>query len=47
VNHIAGDDRPEKTRASFGANYGRLAALKQRYDPTNLFRLNPNVKPEA
>jgi FAD/FMN-containing dehydrogenase len=45
VNHIAGDDKPEKIRASFGANYERLVALKQLYDPTNLFRLNPNVKP--
>ena len=45
VNHIAGDDKPEKIRASFGANYERLVALKQQYDPTNLFRLNPNVKP--
>jgi FAD/FMN-containing dehydrogenase len=45
VNHLAGDDKPEKIRASFGANYERLVALKQQYDPTNLFRLNPNVKP--
>ena len=45
LNHLAGDDKPEKIRASFGANYERLVALKQQYDPTNLFRLNPNVKP--
>jgi FAD/FMN-containing dehydrogenase len=45
VNHIAGDDKPEKIRASFGENYERLVALKTKYDPTNLFRLNPNVKP--
>jgi FAD/FMN-containing dehydrogenase len=45
LNHLAGDDQPEKVRASFGANYERLVALKQQYDPTNLFRLNPNVKP--
>ena len=45
MNHLAGDDKPEKIRASFGANYERLVALKQQYDPTNLFRLNPNVKP--
>jgi FAD/FMN-containing dehydrogenase len=47
VNHIAGDDKPQKIRSSFGANYERLVALKQQYDPTNMFRLNPNVKPEA
>jgi FAD/FMN-containing dehydrogenase len=45
VNHIAGDDRPEKIRASFGENYDKLVALKKKYDPTNLFRLNPNIKP--
>jgi FAD/FMN-containing dehydrogenase len=47
VNHIAGDDQPQKIRSSFGANYERLVALKQQYDPTNMFRLNPNVTPEA
>ena len=33
VNHLAGDDRPEKVRASFGDNYDRLLALKRQYDP--------------
>jgi hypothetical protein len=31
----------------FGAKVGRLRALKDRYDPTNLFRLNQNIKPSA
>jgi FAD/FMN-containing dehydrogenase len=47
VNHIAGDDRPERVRASYGQNYERLVALKNKYDPTNLFHLNPNVRPEV
>jgi FAD/FMN-containing dehydrogenase len=35
-------------RASFGdANYGRLVALKTEYDPTNLFRVNGNIRPSA
>jgi FAD/FMN-containing dehydrogenase len=32
-------------RASFGDNYGRLRKLKAVYDPTNLFRVNPNIEP--
>ena len=45
VNHIAADDKPERVRASYGPNYDRLAALKKKYDPTNMFRLNPNIRP--
>jgi FAD/FMN-containing dehydrogenase len=32
-------------RASFGPHYARLLALKRRYDPSNLFRLNQNIDP--
>jgi FAD/FMN-containing dehydrogenase len=45
INHIAADDRPEKVRASYGANYERLVTLKRKYDPENLFRLNANIRP--
>jgi len=41
------DDTVEKTWGNFGANYPRLVALKNKYDPTNLFRLNANIKPDA
>jgi FAD/FMN-containing dehydrogenase len=34
-------------RAAYGKNYERLAAIKNMYDPTNLFRLNQNIKPTA
>jgi hypothetical protein len=39
------DDR--RLRATYGNNYPRLVQLKNRYDPTNLFRLNANIKPTA
>jgi FAD/FMN-containing dehydrogenase len=42
--HEEGD---EGIRATFGARYQRLAALKNKYDPTNLFRLNQNIKPQV
>jgi FAD/FMN-containing dehydrogenase len=45
LNHLSEDDRPEKVRASYGQNYGRLRELKGIYDPTNLFRLNANIVP--
>jgi FAD/FMN-containing dehydrogenase len=32
-------------REAFGENYERLVTLKNKYDPTNLFRLNQNIKP--
>jgi FAD/FMN-containing dehydrogenase len=32
-------------RDAYGENYERLVALKNEYDPTNLFRMNQNIKP--
>ncbi len=45
INHVAADDPPEKVPASYGSNLNRLRQLKAQYDPTNLFRLNPNITP--
>jgi FAD/FMN-containing dehydrogenase len=47
VNELAQDDTDHRVRATYGANYTRLAALKKQYDPTNLFHLNANIKPSA
>jgi FAD/FMN-containing dehydrogenase len=45
INHMMGDDRPERVRASYGENYARLRELKAVYDPMNLFRVNANIVP--
>jgi FAD/FMN-containing dehydrogenase len=34
-----------RIKASYGDNHARLAAVKETYDPTNLFRVNQNIKP--
>ena len=44
--NFLGDEREERVRAAYGAReYERLVALKNKYDPTNFFRLNQNIKP--
>jgi len=40
------EDETDRVSSAYGANYARLAALKSKYDPDNLFRLNQNVKPQ-
>jgi hypothetical protein len=46
VNFMPGDEE-DRVEAAYSGNYRRLAELKQRYDPMNLFRMNQNVRPTA
>jgi hypothetical protein len=40
------NEGPDRVRAAYpGATWGRLVAIKRRYDPGNLFRLNQNIPP--
>jgi FAD/FMN-containing dehydrogenase len=41
------DEREQQVRDAYGANLERLARLKRRYDPDNVFRLNHNIAPAA
>ena len=46
VNYIGAGEAPDRVRAAFGADkYERLVALKRKYDPTNVFRINQNIVP--
>ncbi len=46
VNFMS-EDESERVTGAYGSNYQRLAALKSKYDPGNLFRLNQNIPPST
>jgi FAD/FMN-containing dehydrogenase len=47
LNYFSDDDADSAVRGAYGPNYDRLAQLKRRYDPDNVFRLNHNIEPAA
>jgi FAD/FMN-containing dehydrogenase len=40
-----GDEGEDRVKKTYGDNYERLVAIKNKYDPGNLFRVNQNIKP--
>ena len=46
INFMTADET-ERVTAAFGAGYDRLAEVKRKYDPDNLFRMNQNISPQA
>src|SRR5262249_8875308 len=44
VNQL-GDTSDQLVRLAYGPNYARLVEIKKKYDPTNVLRLNQNIKP--
>ena len=46
LNYIM-DEGEQAVHDSFGRHYGRMVALKEKYDPTNFFRMNQNIKPNG
>ena len=44
-NFMMDDEGEARVKAAFGDNYDRLAVVKKKYDPANLFRVNHNIRP--
>jgi FAD/FMN-containing dehydrogenase len=47
LNYTSDQENPERVRSTYGSKYDRLVALKDKYDPDNVFCLNPNIKPSG
>jgi hypothetical protein len=47
VNFLTEEEGDERIHAAYGENYGRLVAVKSKWDPDNLCRMNKNIAPEG
>jgi FAD/FMN-containing dehydrogenase len=47
VNYLGDDEPGDPTAAAYGPNYRRLQDLKTKYDPSNFFHLNQNIRPSV
>jgi FAD/FMN-containing dehydrogenase len=47
INFLTEDDGPERTAAALGSRVGRLAQVKSKWDPANVFRTNRNIAPSS
>ena len=47
VNYLGADATSDAVQSAYGPAYARLVALKDRYDPDNVFRLNQNIRPSS
>ena len=45
VNMLMDDEGQERVRTTYRENYDRLAEIKAKYDPDNLFHVNQNIRP--
>jgi len=45
VNYMDGDVAVDQVAAAYGQNHSRLQRIKKKYDPTNFFHMNQNIRP--
>ena len=46
INFLTEDEGPERIEAALGKGIQRLAEVKAKWDPQNVFRTNRNIKPD-
>ena len=46
VNYL-GEEGADRIKAAYGPKYEKLVAVKRKYDPNNLFRVNQNIQPQG